>query len=140
MSLNHSLFDSKKHDWQTPRNFFDPLNAEFEFTIDAAASPENALLPRYWTVDDDALLQSWVGERVWCNPPYGREQRAFIKKASECRAEVSVLLIPARPDTAVWHDFIFPIAEVRFIRGRIKFVGGKSAAPFPSALVIYRGR
>ena len=137
--LNNGLFSSDKHDWQTPPDVFEPLHSEFGFTVDAAANACNAMLPRYWTPEDDGLAQDWTGERVWCNPPYGREQKAFIRKAAECKADVSVLLIPARPDTAAWHDWIFPFAEVRFIRGRIKFIGGASAAPFPSAVVIFRG-
>ena len=137
---NGALFQSAKHDWQTPPAIFDPLHREFEFTIDAAAAAANALLPRYWTIQDNALAQNWAGERVWCNPPYGREQKAFVEKAAECKAQVAVLLIPARPDTAVWHDYIFPLAEVRFIRGRIRFVGGASSAPFPSAIVIFHGK
>ena len=136
--MNESLFTSNRHDWQTPRSLFDPLNQEFAFTIDAAATSANAMLPRFWTIQDNALAQDWKRERVWCNPPYGREQKAFIVKAAQLEAIITVLLLPARPDTAVWHDYIFPLAEVRFLRGRVRFVGGKSAAPFPSALAIFR--
>ena len=81
--MNAGLFSSARHDWQTPRSLFDPLNDEFRFTVDAAASPDNALLPCFWTPETDALNQDWSGHRVWCNPPYGREQRAFIEKAAE---------------------------------------------------------
>jgi phage N-6-adenine-methyltransferase len=59
---------------------FAPLHKRFRFTIDAAASPTNAKLPRYWTRDDDALTQSWAGERVWCNPPYS-DIRPWVEKA-----------------------------------------------------------
>ena len=138
MGLSPSLFSSDKDDWQTPPEIFGPLHDEFDFTIDAAATAANAMRPRYWTVEDDAISQDWVGERIWCNPPYGRTQKSFIEKAAECRAEVAVLLLPAHPDTAAWHDWIFPVAEVRFLRGRIKFVGGQHSAPFPSAVAIFR--
>ena len=138
MTINQSLFQSDKQDWQTPPSVFEPLHREFGFTIDAAASSENALLPRYWNEENDAIKQDWSGERIWCNPPYGRYQREFIRKAAEMQADVTVLLIPARPDTAAWHDWIFPYAEIRFIRGRIKFVGAKNSAPFPSAIVVWR--
>ena len=140
MALNKSLFSSAKDDWQTPSSVFGPLHAEFHFTVDVAASHTNALLPDYWTEEDDGLAQNWTGERVWCNPPYGKKQKAFIEKAAHCEAEVAVLPLPARPDTAVWHDLIFPNAEVRFMRGRIKFVGAEHGAPFPSAVVIFRCR
>lgn len=137
MSINDSLFSSEKHDWRTPAGLWAEWDKEFAFTIDAAASKENAMMHEYWTKEDNALVQDWRGERVWCNPPYGREQRAFIVKAAKLEADVSVLLIPSRTDTAVWHDYIFPMAEIRFLRGRIKFEGAASSAPFPSALVIF---
>ena len=139
MAISPSLFSFKKHDWQTPPEVFEPLDAEFGFTVDAAASAENAMLARYWDVASDGATQPWAGERVWCNPPYGREQRWWIEKAHRSEAEVAVLLLPARPDTAAWHDWILPSAEVRFLRGRIRFVGAKYSAPFPSAIVIWRG-
>ena len=133
-----AMLVSDRQDWCTPRDFFDRLDAEFSFTIDACASDANALLPRYWTIRENALWQSWKGERVFCNPPYGPHQRDFIRKAATAGAELVVLLIPARVDTAIWHDLIFPNAEVRFVRGRLKFSGASNAAPFPSAVVIFR--
>lgn len=136
--VSPALFKSDKHDWQTPPEVFGPLHEEFGFTLDAAASAENALLPRFWSLAENALLQDWSGERIWCNPPYGRGQIAFIRKAAERKAEIAVLLIPARPDTAAWHDYILPTAEIRFLRGRIRFVGAPYPAPFPSALAIWR--
>ena len=138
MAISPSLFASDRHDWQTPPEVFTPLHEEFSFTVDAAASQSNTMLPRFWDVASDGLAQSWTGERVWCNPPYGREQRRWIEKASRREAEVAVLLLPARPDTAAWQDWILPTAEVRFLRGRIRFVGAKQGAPFPSAVVIWR--
>ena len=136
--VDAALFASSKHDWQTPDSIFLPLHEEFGFTIDVAAVPMNAKIPRFWTPEDDALRQNWEGERVWCNPPYGKEQCGFIEKAAEKKADISVLLLPARTDTAVWHDYIFPLAEVRFLRGRIRFVGAEHSAPFPSAVCIWR--
>ena len=53
-------------------------------------------------------------------------------------AECAVLLLPSRTDTMIWHDCIFGKAEVRFLRGRLKFAGAKNGAPFPSAIVIYQ--
>ena len=50
------------------------------------------------------------------------------------------MLVPARTDTAWWHDYVVPFAEVRFLRGRVKFEGAPTTAPFPSAVVIFRGR
>ena len=131
-------FSSDKHEWRTPPDLFWPLAHKYKFTVDAAASHLNHLLPHYWTIEDDALRQDWSGERVWCNPPYGREQKKFIIKAASREADLTMLLIPARTDTVVWHDYIFNNADdVQFLRGRLKFSNALNSAPFPSALILY---
>ena len=131
------ISSSKKDDWQTPPEVFDPLHERFGFTVDGAATDRTKRLPRFWP---DAFAQSWAGERVWCNPPYGHQQRKFVMEAAKREAELSVFLIPARTDTKVWHEHIFPKAEVWFLRGRIRFINGAppAPAPFPSALVFFR--
>lgn len=144
MSSLDPHFSSRAHDWETPPEFFAALHDEFCFTLDAAASHENAKLPRYFTPEEDGLNRSWSGERVWCNPPYGREISRWIEKAAASDAELSVLLIPARTDTQAWHRHIFGRAEVRFVEGRVNFVSNhnnkpvRSRAPFPAAVVIFR--
>lgn len=135
---------SKKDDWETPQELFDELNEKHNFTLDAAATDENAKLPNYYTIEDDALNQNWKG-RVFCNPPYGREIKHWVKKAYEESQqpynEKVVILIPSRTDTIYWHEYIFGKAkEIDFLRGRLKFeVNGKSGqpAPFPSAIITY---
>lgn len=133
-------YSSEKHTWETPQNFFDKLNNKYNFTLDACAEYETAKVSNYFTVEDDALTQDWKGV-VWCNPPYGREQVKFINKAlSESKKHEStiVLLIPARPDTKVWQDVIFPNAsKICFVRGRLKFGNSSENAPFPCALVVF---
>jgi site-specific DNA-methyltransferase (adenine-specific) len=131
--------------WRTPRGVFDELHAEFDFTVDGCSSVENALLDRHWTEADEPLLQSWDGERVFINPPYGRQIARWMEKAwTEARAaEVIVALVPCRTDTAWWHDYVMPAEEIRFIRGRLSFEGPKvnpesHNAPFPSCIVVWR--
>lgn len=70
----------KVDDRRTPRDLWDPLNAKYDFTIDVAASPENALCERFYTIADDGLAQSWANERVWCNPPFS-DCGAWVAKA-----------------------------------------------------------
>lgn len=133
-------FSSKKHDWPTPPEVFDPLNEEFRFTIDVCATPENAKCSRYFTEEDDGLSRPWGGEVCWMNPPYGRAISQWMKKAkeeSEAGATV-VCLVPARTDTRWWHDYAAH-GEIRFLKGRVRFLGGRYKAPFPSAIVIFRG-
>lgn len=134
---------SKYKEWATPVELYEALNREFSFTIDVCASPWNAKHSCYWTKEDDALKQDWTDHRCFMNPPYGRELNRWIQKAflEAHKGALVVALIPARTDTTYWHDFIEGKQEVRFIKGRVKFLtqkGEKGNAPFPSAIVIFR--
>lgn len=135
------IFSSKSDEWETPQEFFDELNNEFRFTLDVAASDNNRKCFHYYTKQEDALKQSWIGT-VWCNPPYGREVGKWVCHAywqSVIAKSTVVMLLPARTDTKWFHDYILGKAEIRFIRGRLKFGGSKNSAPFPSMVVIFRG-
>lgn len=141
--MNDVLFSSKRHDWETPQQFFDKLDREFHFTLDPCATPKTAKCEKFFTSKENGLLQDWSGETVFCNPPYGRELAKWIEKcANESRKPNTrvVMLIPARTDTIAFHEFIYGKAEIRFIKGRLKFrVDGKEEypAPFPSMVVIF---
>lgn len=132
--------EHKTDEWTTPRDRWREWHHEFRFTLDAAATAENALCRRFFTIADDALTKNWRG-RVWCNPPYSRVGE-FVRKASEevqvGHAELVVLLVASRTDTSWWHEYVLDKAEVRFIRGRLKFGESKNGAPFPSSLLIFR--
>ena len=135
------LFSSKEEKWATPQDFFDKLNDEFHFTLDVAASPNNAKCANYFTEEQDGLVQSWGGHTVWCNPPYCRKTGLWVKKAYEEHQRTGctvVMLLPSRTDVRWFHDYILGKAEIRFIKGRLKFGGNKNSAPFPSIVVIYR--
>lgn len=113
--------------WRTPRPWFDRLHAQFRFTVDAAAEPVNALLPRYWTVKEDALKQDWSGERVYCNPPY-ENLYPWVRKASNS-SNLVVMVLPSNTETAWFHDFIWDEdsqewrdgVRGHFRRGRLHF-------------------
>lgn len=139
--MNDVLFSSKSVIWETPQDLFDKLNAEFHFDLDVCALPENAKCEKYYTPEDDGLLQPWNGV-CWCNPPYGRTIGKWIQKAYETFAGggTVVMLLPARTDTKWFHEYIYNKAEIRFIKGRLKFGDSKNAAPFPSMIVIFDGR
>jgi site-specific DNA-methyltransferase (adenine-specific) len=130
---------SRREDWGTPQTLFDQLHAEFRFTLDVCASPENTKCARYFTRQEDGLAQAWAGEVCWMNPPYGRGVAAWVRKAYEsAQAGATVVcLLKATPDTQWWHIYV-PYAEVRFLPGRLTFAGSRQRAPFPSALVIFR--
>src|SRR4051812_22819928 len=133
-------FSSAFMAWRTPRGVFDELHDEFDFTVDGCSTDENALLDSHWTERDEPLLRSWAGERVFINPPYGRQIARWMEKAwtEQNEAQVIVALVPSRTDTGWWHDYVLGAAEIRFGKGRLTFVGdSKNPAPFPSAVVVW---
>lgn len=133
-------FSSERQDWSTPQRFFDALDAEFGFTLDACASADNAKCSRFYTVDDDALTQVWDGV-VWMNPPYTHRIGKWIRKAhyeATISGSTVVGLIPARTETAWWHSDVMNATEIRLIRGRLRFSGHHTNAPFPSAVIVWK--
>ena len=137
--MNKALLESGRDDWETPQDLFNDLNREFGFTLDPCATPDTARCAKYYTRAEDGLNRDWTGEVVFCNPPYGRKQDAWVRKCSAHGAGggVAVMLLPARTDTARFHDFILGKAEIRFVRGRLKFTGAMNPAPFPSMVVVF---
>lgn len=145
--MNEALLSSKNLNWCTPPEFFSELDREFHFNLDPAATDKSAKCANYFTPADDGLKADWGGCCVFCNPPYGRQIGDWVRKGYEESRKpgtVVVMLIPARTDTAYFHDYIFhgKADEVRFLRGRLKFTDedgtAKDSAPFPSAVVIWR--
>lgn len=121
----------QKDDWTTPKDFLTELEKEFGEMFDPC--PLNA--------NFDGLLIDW--KRVnFVNPPYSRAlKEAFIKKAYEesLKGNTSVLLLPVSTSTKVFHTYIYNKAEIKFIKGRLKFNGLKTSGQFDSMLVIFRG-
>lgn len=139
--MNEGLFTSKTDEWATPAATFAELDAEFHFDLDPCADASNHKCADYYTKEQDGLSKNWGGRRVFCNPPYGRAIAAWVRKCSEEAAKpdtLVVMLIPARTDTAYFHDYIYRKArEIRFIRGRLHFNESRSGAPFPSMIVVF---
>ena len=139
-----AAYMSNRMDWETPTDLFSKLDDEFHFTLDAASSATNHKCQKYYTAEDSAFDHEWGGETVFCNPPYGRSVAEWVRK---CSMEASrkdttvVMLLPARTDTRWFQQFILNRAEVRFLKGRLRFetngVPGDSA-PFPSMIVVMR--
>jgi phage N-6-adenine-methyltransferase len=123
--------------WQTPADLFAVLDEEFRFELDVCALADNATCDHYYTPDIDGLKQPWRG-RCWMNPPYGKTIAAWIAKASESakKGAVVVSLLPVHTETGWWWDHCRQ-AEIRFIRGRLRFSNAPTAAPFASAVVVF---
>lgn len=135
-------FSSEKSDWETPRWLFDALNRDFQFDLDVCATQENAKCLQYFGLPNDALRLDWGwATACWMNPPYGRGIGQWVRKAYDSvqdNVNLIVCLLPARTDTRWFHEYVMKAAEVRFIKGRVKFVGAESNAPFPSMVVVFR--
>jgi len=129
---SEAMFSSASCDWTTPESTYAGLDEEFHFTMDPC--PVEA--------DFDGLAIRWVGS-VFVNPPYGRGNVIvpWVKKGWESGEEGAtvVMLLPSRTDTRWWHEYVMR-GEIRFIRGRLKFSGARWNAPFPSVVVIFKGR
>jgi site-specific DNA-methyltransferase (adenine-specific) len=168
------MFSSKEEKWQTPQYIYDELDKEFNFTLDPCSQHDSAKCEKHYTPEEDGLVQSWRGETVFVNPPYTKPEEAcktkckkkrcaergyhitkrlpgqvdWIRKSYEESRKPNttvVMLIPARTDTEMFHEYIYHKAdEIRFVKGRISFVDPNTkksgdAAPFPSMIVVFRG-
>lgn len=129
-----------KDDWATPAYIYDPLNEEFSFDFD----------PCPLHSDFDGLIIDW-GESNFVNPPYSRKlKEAFILKAVEesKKGKLCVLLLPVSTSTVIFHEQIYQKAEIRFLRGRVKFEGVNTKGErvtnkcgmHDSMIVIFRGK
>ena len=147
--MNEVHFSSKSKDWETPGSVFEPLQKEFNIVLDVCASDNNRKCNSYFDKKINGLTADWklAGEfgklskvACWMNPPYGREIGAWVRKAylESLKGVTTIALLPARTDTKWFHDYILGNSEVRFLKGRIKFVNAKSSAPFPSMIVIFK--
>lgn len=166
--------------WMTPLPLVRAIEEHLGLYIgdDVAAEPESCVVNRLgresaWTpvapgVEPlrrpgvwNGLLGPWsFGDRhsldaVWCNPPYSTNAEWMAKCAEEGRRRWVVALVPARTDTAWWHEHVEPHAKVvLFLRGRVQFerpadeqagAGSGQSSTFPSAVILwhpggYRGR
>lgn len=136
---NNGRYNGNGREWATPPELFDALDSEFRFTLDPCATPENAKCAKFYTEAQNGLEQDWTGERVFMNPPYGREIYAWTRKAREANTLV-VGLLPASTDLAWWHEDVVGHAEVRYIRGRVRFITGgpyRASGFFASVVVIW---
>lgn len=142
-SSEHSrqvMSSSKDMTWATPKEWFSYLDLEFGFTLDPCCQHETAKCKKHYTPVEDGLAQSWAEERVFMNPPYGKDLPRWMKKAYEearYNGALVVCFVPARVDTEWWHRYATK-GEIRFPKGRVKFEGATASAPFPVAVVIFR--
>ena len=148
--MDKVLHSSRAHDWRTPPEVFQAIEqlSSNPFTIDAAAQKGHELAPIGFGPGQaraDALSpEPWGGahDRVWLNPPYGRDLAKFVHRAFFEAANHGVntmLLVPARTDTNWWQVAMAYADVIYFVKGRIKFLRAdgttSETAPFPSAVI-----
>jgi len=137
-----TMFSSKSNEWATPQSFYERLDEVHSFTLDPCSDLQNKKCKKFYTTEDNGLVQSWQGEVVFMNPPYGRQIKNWIRKAYQEGQKPGtrvVCLLPARTDTKYWHDYCMKAETIHFVKGRLKFGDSKNAAPFPSAVVVFDG-
>jgi phage N-6-adenine-methyltransferase len=129
--------NATRTDWETPQWLFDSLNAEFHFTLDVCASSDNAKCALF-NSEENPYRAKWVGHICWMNPPYGKDVGAWVSQAhgAAILGATVVCLLPARSNCAWWRYVIE--GEVRFIRKKLRFVGGSSVSMFPNVIVVFR--
>lgn len=141
---NNGRYNGNGRNWGTPPEVFDPLNREFRFTLDpCCSSMATSKCGRFYTERDNGLTKSWAGERVFMNPPYGKEIYPWTRKAREeaRNGALVVGLLPASTDLSWWHEDVLGHAEVRYIRGRVRFLTGglyRASGFFASVICIWR--
>lgn len=138
---------------------FRVLDAEFRFTIDAAAHAQNNRLDRWWGpggVKPDGLRAPWLVERVFCNPPWSNVAAWTRRAWHETRVgacPLAVLVVPSDTSTAWWHDWVLRgpdgmmgASEIRFVRGRVDYLrpgarrrSGGQGPRQATAIVVYWG-
>ena len=141
------LFSHASEEWGTPLDFYRQLDEEFHFTLDPCTTADNPLgTAKFYTKEQNGLEQTWGVETVFINPPYGKGVIDWIRRAYDHECGSVVMLLPARTDTRWYHTYIwdsknhrfYPWVSGRFLRGRLRFRGASSSAPFPSMIVVFR--
>lgn len=134
--------------WITPDDLFNQLDKEFHFTLDVCADDLNKKCNLYFTEKHNGLIQSWENQICWMNPPYDDigswMQKALVEKI--LNKVTTVCLLPARTDVRWFWNYVIDHAEIRLIKGRLKFTRGTYdgiprepyPAPYPSLIVVFR--
>lgn len=142
VARNNGRYNGNGRHWGTPPEVFGPLDREFLFTLDPCATTVSAKCAKFYTEADDGLAQDWGSERVFMNPPYGREIYAWTRKARLAAQDGALVvgLLPASCDLKWWHEDVIGHTEIRYIRGRPRFLTGgpyRASGMFPSVIVIW---
>lgn len=138
-----AVFSSESSEWYTPGHIIELARTVLgEIDLDPAScevANRTVQATRYYAREDNGLLQPWYG-KVWMNPPYGKQIKAWVDRLlnqyETGAVSAALALLPARTDSA-WFQPVHNYARC-WLRGRLRFMGAESSAPFPS-VVVYLG-
>jgi len=135
-------FESNRQDYETPQSLFEPLNKEFGFTLDVCATYDNTKCKDFIPPEVDGLNTNWDKNKVcWMNPPFKTVGKWVEKAYNESMNGTTVVcLVASRTNTNWWHNFVMKANEIRYVKGRPKFVGCKHGLPLPLSIVIFKGK
>jgi len=111
---------------RTPKDIWNKLSKEFNFTVDACASNKNHLIAKYWTKENSALDKNWDGEIVYCHPMYDITIPKFVKKAFDSKC-LTVFLLPASTNSEYFHKYFYKKdnVDIRFLPRHKSHIGYK---------------
>lgn len=140
MNGQSQLMSSAYDGWRTPRALVERIVAMLGvIELDPCADDTRSIpAVSHFTAADDCLTRDWVSpQTVYANPPYGKFLPRFVERFMDIYQDggmgEGILLVPARPDTK-WFQMLWCAHALCFVRGRLRFVGASSGAPFPSVL------
>jgi site-specific DNA-methyltransferase (adenine-specific) len=117
---------SRSSEYGTPEHIFNPLNDEFHFEFDLAATARSTKVAgAFFTKEDDALTRDWPRVSCFLNPPYSRRVGRWIQKARDesLQGTQTVVLINANTESQWYQHIAVPFAhEIRHLEYRIPFI------------------
>lgn len=133
--FTHESARNESIEWYTPPVVFDMLGHDVLFDLDPCSSEGGvgSVVPanHRFDIHTDGLAQDWSEYgTVFMNPPYNREVVKWMAKLQEHGDGIA--LVFSRTDTK-WFQKAMETAEcILFIRGRIRFIDGRTGEPAKS--------
>jgi len=134
---------SKRDSWNTPQVVLDRIRELGPIYLDPCSN-EDSLVEATISFTGGGLDVDWYeaagGRLIYVNPPYGRKIGEWVSRCARFGKLCEVVaLLPARVETK-WFENVWSADAVCFWRGRLRFVGARWDAPFPSAVAYWGHR